>query len=168
MNVKILKMIIMISAVFVTVIGCGGGEKKPEQEAKVQTKQKSDQANKGGKATSNNAGGKMMTAHYLSEEIEGMEEVKHATVVTQNKNAYVAIEMNREKNVQMNEELKNRMVQRIRTIDPDIKNIYISTSAEFNNEMNGLAGNIERQTPAKEIGESFDELIKKTFPELKK
>lgn len=115
-------------------------EEKPKAEA---------QSQKRGKEI------KVQTAHYLSEEIERFEEVEHATVLVENKDAFVAVKLNEEAGTLLSEELRGQMIQSIRTADPEVNNIYISNNTDFNTRVEGLGRDIERGLPAKEIGESL-------------
>jgi spore cortex protein len=157
-----MKLILMLALIASSTFGCNDDdqqaadqEKKGKKKAEIQAQDK-------------NKEGKIVTAHYLEEEVETMEEIDHAIVVIQNRDAYVALELAEENETQLNDELKNKVVGAIRVTDPEINNIYISNQTDFNTRMHSLTRDIERGLPAKEIGESFEQSIRKVFPELKR
>jgi spore cortex protein len=155
-----MKLILMLAIIASSTFGCNDDDQ-----------QAADQEEKGKKkaeAQGKNKEGKIVTAHYLEEEVETMEEINHATVVIQNRDAYVALELAGKAEPQLNDELKNKVVGAIRVTDPEINNIYISNQTDFNTRMHSLTRDIERGLPEKEIGESFEQSIRKVFPELKR
>jgi spore cortex protein len=156
---KWLKLLLTVTLIFSVLGACGKKEEKAEGD-----KEKKPKA----AAQSKEANNKLMRAHYLEEEVESMNEVGHATVVLQNKDAYVAVELNQKGTPSLNEKLKNQMVGIIRTTDPEVNNIYISNNTDFNARMQGISRDIERGIPEKDIGESFSQTVKKIFPELKR
>jgi YhcN/YlaJ family sporulation lipoprotein len=155
-----IRLIVILALITSSTFGCNDDdqqtadkEKKDKKKVEAQDKEK---------------GGKLITAHYLEEEVETIAEIQHATVVKQNRDAYIALELTEEDASQLNEELKNKVVGTIRVTDPEINNIYISNETDFNTRMQSLTRDIERGLPAKEIGESFEQSIRKVFPELKR
>ncbi len=128
-------------------------EKKPQKQTQVQATGKEKQ--------------RIHTAHYLEEEVEILDEVRHATVLVEGRDAYVALEFV-DTEFLLNEEVKNKIVDQIRTTDPDIDNIHLSHNMDFNTRMHSLARDIERGLPEKAIGDSFRKTVRRVFPELKK
>lgn len=154
------KVITVLAIAFLICTACNDSQKdsaqkenKPKAEAQSQKDEKQI---------------KLQTAHYLSEEVERIEEVEHATVLVENKDAYIAVELNEQAGTFLSEELRSQMIQSIRSADPEINNIYISNNTDFNSRVEGLGRDIERGLPAKEIGESFEQTIRSVFPELKR
>lgn len=157
---KWIRLVIIVSIIFTGTMGCTDKDQKAaekEDKGKEKTEEK-------GSATKE----KILTAHYLEEEVETMEEVQHATVMVQEKNAYVALELDTEPGQELDDELKNKVVGLLRSTDPEINDIYISNNPDFNTRMHGLAKDIERGLPEKEIGESFEQTLRRVFPELKR
>lgn len=155
-----IKLILMLALISSSTFGCNDDdqqaadqEKKSKKKTEAQGKDKDEP---------------LITAHYLEEEVETMDEINHATVVIQNRDAYVALELTENDETQLNDELKNKVVGAIRVTDPEINNIYVSNQTDFNTRMHSLTRDIERGLPAKEIGESFEQSIRKVFPELKR
>lgn len=157
---KWIRLMIIFSIIVSGTLGCNN----KDQQA-VEKKEKSQPKTE---AQGSAAKEKILTAHYLEEEVETMEEVQHATVMVQDKTAYVAIELKREQTQELDDELKNKVVGLLRATDPEINDIYISSNTDFNTRMHGLARDIERGLPEKGIGESFEQTLRRVFPELKR
>jgi spore cortex protein len=157
---KWMKLIVVLALITSSTLGCNDDD---QQAADKENKDK-----KKVQAQGKDKGGKIVTAHYLEEEVETIAEIHHATVVKQNRDAYVAVELAEKDLTQLNEELKNKVVGIVRVTDPEINNIYISNQTDFNTRMQSLTRDIERGLPAKEIGDSFEQSIRKVFPELKR
>ena len=154
-NAKWLKILLICTLIVTGTVACGGKKDdkataQKEQGEKKEAKAQADQPN-------------LKKAHYLEEEVETLQEVNHANVLLRERDAFVSIDTKLE---DIDEEMKNKIVSIIRTTDPDIGNIYISHNQDFNARMSQLSRDIERGTPRKEIGESFERTIKRVFPEL--
>jgi YhcN/YlaJ family sporulation lipoprotein len=157
---KWIRLMIIFTFIVSITLGCSD---KDQQAA-----DKEDKGKQKTEAQGSAENERVLTAHYLEEEVETMEEVEHATVMVQKQNAYVALELNTELNQELDEELKNKVVGMLRSTDPEIKDIYISSNLDFNTRMHGLARDIEKGLPAKEIGQSFEQTLRRVFPELKR
>lgn len=157
---KWFRLLIIFTLLVSGILGCNT---KDQQAA-----EKEDKGKQKTEAQGSGAQEKISTAHYLEEEVETMQEVQHATVMVQNRNAYVALELNQTSELQLDEELKNKVVGLLRSTDPEINDIYISNNTDFNTRMHGLARDIERGLPEKEIGQSFEQTLRRVFPELKR
>jgi spore cortex protein len=157
---KWIKLILVLTLITSSTLACSDKDQQAtDQENKDQKKTKAQ-----GKEKST----KILTAHYLEEEVETMEEVDHTTIIISDRDAYVSLELKEIAGLHLNEELKNKVVGLIRSTDPDINDIYVSNNTDFNTRMHGLSRDIERGLPAKEIGESFEQSVRRVFPELKR
>lgn len=157
-----LKPILIFLLLITGLMACNDNKQQQQgAEQKQEPKQKTE-------AQAQEQTQKITTAHYIEEEVERLAEVDHATAVVQNRNAYVAVQLNQAAGVRFNEDLKNKIVGMIRTTDPELNSIHISDNMDYNNRIHGLARDIEHGLPAKAIGDSFEQTIRSVFPELKR
>lgn len=155
-----LKIVALVAIILLLLTACNdaskdSGEKEEKPKAETQAKDEEKELT-------------IRTAHYLSEELESLDGVEHATVLVENKDVYIAVELNQNEGMLLSEELRKEMIQSIRIADPEVGNIYISNHTDFNTRVEGLGRDIERGLPAKEIGESFEQTMRSFFPELKR
>ncbi|WP_202076925.1 YhcN/YlaJ family sporulation lipoprotein [Caldalkalibacillus salinus] len=156
---KSLKILILILIAIALVAGCQ--DKEEQGQGEQQNKQKAQSEQQQGNEP------QYIHAHYMEEEIETLDEVEHSVAILQEQDAYISVELSNQVQ-ELNEDVKNRIVSLVRTSDQNVQNIYVSDNPDLGSRFTGLARDIERAEPESSIGESFDQTIRKYFPELKR
>lgn len=143
-------------------------EGQQETGAEEQGKQADGQAapNEGQSAQENGEEVTISTAHYLEQEVEKLREVRHATILIRDNDAFGAIELTEKAGATLDEETRHQIVETIRVTDPEIQNIHLSNNTDFHTRLQGLGRDIERGRPMKQIGDVFNQSIRRMFPEL--
>ena len=75
--------------------------------------------------------------------VENLPEVKQATIIVLNRNAYVAVEMDDDFHGEMSPFVEDQMAQQVREADANIQNVYISSKRDFITQMRQYRDNLQ-------------------------
>jgi YhcN/YlaJ family sporulation lipoprotein len=89
--------------------------------------------------------------------------VQSANVLVTRRNAYVAAVLTR--NNPLSGTMENTIAQRVRTTDPNINNVYVSTNPDFVNRINTYVGDVQQGRPVTGFFEEFNRMIQRVFPQ---
>ena len=108
-------------------------------------------------------------ADQAEKNVTDLDEVESATVIVTNNNAYVAAVLTSKGNVaEGSEELDQinaKISDQVKEIKPDIDNVYVSVNPDFTERMSDYADKINEGEPVEGLGEEFNILIKRIFPD---
>jgi YhcN/YlaJ family sporulation lipoprotein len=102
-------------------------------------------------------------AKQAADKITQINGVKSANVLVTRRNAYVAAVVNTNQG-QLTSDLENQIAQQVRSTDPSIQNVYVSTNPEFVNRVNKYVADVGQGRPVSGFVEEFTVMVNRIFP----
>jgi YhcN/YlaJ family sporulation lipoprotein len=102
-------------------------------------------------------------AKQAADKITQINGVKSANVLVTRRNAYVAAVVNTNQG-QLTSDLENQIAQQVRSTDPNIQNVYVSTNPEFVNRVNKYVADVGQGRPVSGFVEEFTVMVNRIFP----
>jgi YhcN/YlaJ family sporulation lipoprotein len=102
-------------------------------------------------------------AKQAADKITQINGVKSANVLVTRRNAYVAAVVNTNQG-QLTSDLENQIAQQVRSTDPSIQNVYVSTNPEFVNRVNKYVADVGQGKPVSGFVEEFTVMVNRIFP----
>lgn len=119
-----------------------------------------------------NGENRMDLSDEAADKVTELEEVDTATVIVTNQNAYVAVVMNNgdgeaEANTdeEVTKELEGKIADKVREVDDNIENVYVSLNPDFVERMNDYGNRINEGEPVEGFFEEFGEAVRNVFPD---
>lgn len=107
---------------------------------------------------------RMQVADKAQSKIEDMEEIRHATVIVANRNAYIAVVQDNEEKGDLRRDLENKISDKVKEEDNDIRNVFVSSNPDFVDRMGDYGDKIESGQPVQGLFEEFTEMVQRVFP----
>jgi YhcN/YlaJ family sporulation lipoprotein len=127
---------------------------------------------------------KMQVSQQIADRIAALDDVDSASVLLAGRTAYVAVVMpsgqGNESGAAANEgnageshtlstydapqEIKERIASQVKTINPNIRRVYVSANPDFVARMNGFAQDVMSGRPVSGFVDEFNTLIQRVFP----
>jgi YhcN/YlaJ family sporulation lipoprotein len=102
-------------------------------------------------------------ANQAAEKISQLNGVRQANVLVTRRNAYVAAAVN-DNEGQLSREMEDQIAQQIRSVDPSIQNVYVSTNPEFVDRTNRYVTDVGQGRPVTGFFEEFNEMVQRIIP----
>lgn len=116
-------------------------------------------------STSYNQTYKMHVDENAEEQVEMLNEVQSATVITVQRKAYVAVVLENGNTDEVPGELKNKISQQIKVTNSSISDVYVSSNADFVVSMADYREQLLSRKPVMGLSEEFQSTITRVFPE---
>lgn len=105
----------------------------------------------------------------IARQLTKMPEISSAYVVMSDSSAYVGVTEKRKpgmsaKSAAVNDALKNKISNRVKTMSPAIRNVYVSSSPDFVGRMRGYAAAAAKGHPIQEYLSEFNAMVARVFP----
>lgn len=113
--------------------------------------------------TNGHEGHKVELADDVADKIQGMEEVKGASVFVTDNNAYVAVDL--KDGIDASEELENKVADEARAANANFNNVYVTTNPDFTKQFNEYGEKIRANEPVEGFFEEFSDTVKRVFPD---
>lgn len=110
---------------------------------------------------------KMRVADDAARNVADLREVDTANVIVTENNAYVAAKLSRGYGDRLTNNIKNKISHRVKSVDRDIDNVYVSVNPDFYGQMNTWANDIRRGDPVSGFVNQFNDAVRRVFPEQK-
>jgi YhcN/YlaJ family sporulation lipoprotein len=109
------------------------------------------------------------TSHLRVEEgaqdqVERLFEVKHANIIVQGRDAFVAVVMDKDFKGEINSHVEDEIAAQVRSTDSTIRNVYISSNPEFVEDMSEYGDKIQSGKSKTDIEKDFTKMTKRVFP----
>lgn len=110
----------------------------------------------------------------IAEAVADMEGIDRAYVMMTDKNAYVAVNMDRNGNGRMNargndddvdEAVKARIASKVKQLAPDVRNVYVSANPDFVDRMRGYGERFQDGQPIRGMILEFNRAVERLFPD---
>jgi YhcN/YlaJ family sporulation lipoprotein len=109
---------------------------------------------------------RIQIANQAAEKIVKLNSVKQANVLVTGRNAYVAVVVDTPQG-QLSRELEEQIAQHVRSTDPNIQNVYVSTNPEFVDRINRYVTDVRQGRPVSGFFEEFTEIVQRIFPKAR-
>lgn len=103
-------------------------------------------------------------ADEVADKVTELKEIKHAVVLKTDENAFVAVEMEGDKEGEVTNEVEEKVADSVRKVDKDIDNVYVSSNPDFYDRMTGYGEDIEQGDPISGFFNEFTETVRRVFP----
>jgi spore cortex protein len=141
------------------ISGCGGGGDNAKEDkndgAKVQNKQEN------GKDEDKT---RMQVADKAQSKIEQLDEVRHATVIVANRNAYVAVVLDDQPKGEVRNDVERKISDQVKEVDDNIEDVFVSGNPDFVDRMEDYGDKIQSGKPVRGLFEEFNEMVQRVFP----
>lgn len=104
-------------------------------------------------------------AKEAAAKITEIESVKQANVLVTKRKAYVAALLKNEQ--QLTRDIEDQIANKVRATDPNIQNVYVSTSPELADRFNTYVLDVQQGRPVAGFVEQFKEIVARVFPSAK-
>jgi spore cortex protein len=115
-------------------------------------------------STSYNQTYRMRVDENAEEQVEMLNEVQSATVITVQRKAYVAVVLENGNTEGVPGELRNKITRQIKMNDEAIADVYVSSNADFVVSMTDYREQLLTRRPIMGLTEEFNTTIKRVFP----
>lgn len=109
----------------------------------------------------------MDIADDAAKKVADLEEIKYANVIVTNNNAYAAVVLEGDPKGKLSNEVKDKVADQVRSTDRDINNVYVSENPDFFDRMKDYGDKIRSGEPVAGLGDEFNVMIKRVFPQAK-
>jgi YhcN/YlaJ family sporulation lipoprotein len=168
--VKKVKYLVMAFLPILLLFGCAANQKNEAMDNRdnnkirnVQYRQNDVNINKNNDFDRNNET-RMEIADEAADRITELDEVKTANVIVTNRNAYAAVVLRDSAKGEVTDRLKNKIADKVRATDPNIRNVYVSSNPDFVKRMKDYGKRIKQGDPIKGLFEEFSETVRRVFP----
>ncbi|MBM4763466.1 YhcN/YlaJ family sporulation lipoprotein [Bacillus sp. B15-48] len=155
----LIKRLTILLLVVAFISGCAMGNQARDDNDRGAQVQNVDN-NRGGE----NNQTRMEVADKAQDKITDMDEVRRATVIVANRNAYVAIVQDDESKGDVRRDLEQKISDQVKETDNNIRNVFVSSNPDFVNRMNDYGSKIEGGQPIQGLFEEFTEMVQRVFP----
>ncbi|MBT2692455.1 YhcN/YlaJ family sporulation lipoprotein [Bacillus sp. ISL-55] len=107
---------------------------------------------------------RMHVDENLEEQVEMLNEVQSATVITVQRNAYVAVVLENGDTDAVPGDIKTKIAQQIKVSDESIADVYVSSNADFVVSMTDYREQLLSRRPIVGLTEDFNDTIERFFP----
>ncbi|KKI92425.1 hypothetical protein WQ54_09660 [Bacillus sp. SA1-12] len=112
----------------------------------------------------NNNQPRMEVADEAADKVNELEEVNQAYVIVTNRNAYVAVVLDEQLKGEIRREVENKISDKVKSTDPNIENVFVSTNPDFVDRMTDYGDKIQDGRPVQGLFEEFTEMTQRIFP----
>jgi YhcN/YlaJ family sporulation lipoprotein len=152
-----------------------------------------DRQNQGMGGTNQHRNTRVEMSEEIAEQIADMAEIDRANVFLTDENAYIAVVLenngNRTSNQnrgneigtrnrgnnqggrmgfnqqdEVTEQIKEKIASQVKSVKPDINNVFVSANPDFLNRMNGFVDQVQDGRPLRGFMAEFNTLVERIFP----
>ncbi|OIK11548.1 hypothetical protein BIV60_17870 [Bacillus sp. MUM 116] len=109
---------------------------------------------------------RMRVADEAAKRVANLPEVDTANVIASDNNAFVAVKLSG--STQLTNNLEHKISDKVKSVDRDIDNVYVSANPDFYGQMNQWSGDIRNGRPVTGFFKEFSDAVRRVFPDLKR
>lgn len=152
------KVLILTAATMsIIVSGCAANPKNLKQQNAPIKQQQVQQPG--------NEDNRIQIAKEAVAKITELDSVKQANVLVTKRNAYVAAVLKNDQ--QLTRDIEDKIANQVRATDPNIQNVYVSTSPELVDRFNTYVHDVQQGRPVAGFVDQFKEIVARVFPNPK-
>lgn len=103
-------------------------------------------------------------ADEVADKVTDLKEIERAVVLKTDENAFVAVELEGDKEGEVTNEIEEKVADSVRKVDKDVDNVYVSSNPDFYDRMTGYGEEIEQGNPISGFFNEFTETVRRVFP----
>jgi spore cortex protein len=128
-----------------------------------------DNSNKnlGNVRNNNDNRSKMRVADKAADKVSHLPEVDTANVIVTENNAFVAAKLDKSSRNELTNDIENKISKAVKSVDPDIDNVYVSTNPDFYDRIKTYAEDIRNGKPVTGFFNQFNDMVRRVFPNMK-
>jgi spore cortex protein len=107
----------------------------------------------------------LSSADNAANRVENLKEVKRATVILTDNNAYVGAVL--EEGTKLTKGIEDKIASAVRKGDEAAERVYISTNPDFVERMDGYVNDLKNDRPVRGLADEFGETVKRVFPDAR-
>ncbi|ATO29802.1 lipoprotein YhcN [Bacillus atrophaeus] len=107
---------------------------------------------------------KLEVADKAADKITDLKEVKHANVIVAGDQAYVAVVLTNGQKGEVENKLKKKISDKVRSADKTIDNVFVSANPDFVERMQGYGDRIQNGDPVAGFFDEFGQMVQRVFP----
>ncbi|KQX46574.1 YhcN/YlaJ family sporulation lipoprotein [Paenibacillus sp. Root444D2] len=150
-------LIITAATMSILLSGCAA---KPNNQSQQNKSIKQQQVQQPGHEDN-----RIQIAKEAAAKITELESVKQANVLVTQRKAYVAALLKNDQ--QLTREIEDQIANKVRATDPNIQNVYVSTSPEMADRFNAYVLDVQQGRPVAGFVDQFKEIVARVFPTTK-
>jgi spore cortex protein len=112
------------------------------------------------------SGNRVDIANQAADKVSRIPGVRAANILVTQRNAYVAAVLT-DTNARLTRDIESKIADQVRSTDPTIQNVYVSTNPDFVNRVNTYVKDIQQGRPVAGFFEQFNELVRRIFPKAR-
>lgn len=156
----------------IVTTGCGQTQNKGQNGQNSQQRTQMQQTQNGNQMqtqrqqqTQNQQQGnnRIEIANQMADKIVKVNGVRSANVLVTNRNAYVAAVIDANQG-QLSRNLEDQIASQVRSVDPNVQNVYVSTNPEFVDRVNAYVNDVRQGRPVAGFFAEFTEMVQRIFP----
>ncbi|WP_375090660.1 YhcN/YlaJ family sporulation lipoprotein [Peribacillus sp. RS7] len=106
----------------------------------------------------------MRVSEDIANRVEALKEVKNASVIVTENNAYVGAVLKDGGDKDIPNDLKERVADAVRGADPSVDQVYVSANPDFVQRIDEYANDVENGKPVAGFADEFREMVTRIFP----
>lgn len=106
-------------------------------------------------------------AQNIANSLTGKYNIQSAYVLVTDSTAYVACDVNAQSGAQMTEAVKNSISSQVRSVDPSIQRVYVSTDADTVQHFRDFGSQLRSGQPVQGLTSQFTDMVRRVWPEAK-
>ncbi|MGO4274543.1 YhcN/YlaJ family sporulation lipoprotein [Paenibacillus sp. TAF58] len=150
-------LILTAATISIFLAGCAANLKNQKQQ---DTQIKQQQVQQPG-----NEDNRIQIAKEAAAKVTELDSVKQANVLVTKSKAYVAALLKNDQ--QLTREIEDQIANKVRATDPNIQNVYVSTSPEMADRFNTYVLDVQEGRPVSGFVDQFKEIVARVFPTAK-
>lgn len=107
---------------------------------------------------------RMRVADRAADRVVALKEVDAANVIVSDNNAYVAAKLENRAGSNLTSQIERKIAERVRSVDRDIDNVYVSVNPDFYDRTTNYARDIRNGQPISGFFDEFTETVRRIFP----
>lgn len=110
---------------------------------------------------------RMRVADKAADRVAALPEVDSANIIVTDNNAFVAAKLDNSARNKLTGAIENKISRQVKSVDPDIDNVYVSVNPDFYDRINNYADDIRNGRPVSGLVNEFSDLIRRVFPDAR-
>jgi YhcN/YlaJ family sporulation lipoprotein len=155
-------LIVTVVTLSIVVTGCANTQNNLRQQSAPGSTILGQPQSQQPKATADN---KIKEASAAAARITKIKGVRSANVLVTQRNAYVAAVL--DTNAQISRSIEDQIAAQVRATDPNIQNVYVSTSPELVDRFNAYVRDVQQGRPVSGFVNEFNAIVQRIFPKAK-
>jgi YhcN/YlaJ family sporulation lipoprotein len=154
--------IVTVVTMSILMTGCTANQNNMRQQGTQMQQQQQQPWQQQQTQEPRNVDNRVQVANEAAAKVAEINGIQRANVLVTQRNAYVGAVL--DNNGQLTGEIENQIANQVKATDPNIQNVYVSTSPELVDRFNSYVVDIQQGRPVAGFVEQFNEITQRIFP----